>query len=69
MFNHEELFPQLLNEYHLKIPDQLIELFIPSIRLDLINSLRRLLISHEDHPPKRLRIHQMIFNLQQIDSI
>jgi hypothetical protein len=49
--------------------DELIGLLIPSIRHDVISHLRTALLSHHDNPSKRLQIHKMIFNLQQMDSL
>jgi hypothetical protein len=51
------------------ILDELIGLLIPSIRHDVISHLRTALLSHHDNPSKRLQIHKMIFNVQQMDSL
>ncbi|CAF1670256.1 unnamed protein product, partial [Adineta ricciae] len=67
--NNDELFNKLLDEYQFKIPDELIGMFLPSIRHDLITHLRSSLLSHHDSPSKRLQIHKMIFNVQQMDSL
>lgn len=51
------------------ITDELIGQLLASIRHDLISHLRTSLLSHNDNPCKRLQIHKLIFNVQQMDSI
>jgi len=60
------LFIYFLNLIYL---DELIGLLLTSIRHDLISRLRTALLSHNDNPCKRLQIHKMIFNVQQVDSL
>ena len=66
-FNPQEIFGRLLHEFHWKLPDELLGLFQPAIRKDLIVHLRQCLDSHQDQPAKRLEIHKMIFNVQKFD--
>jgi hypothetical protein len=49
--------------------DELIGMLLTSVRHDLISHLRTTLLSHQDNPIKRLQIHKMIFNIQQMDSL
>jgi len=67
--NNNEILNRILEEYDFKIPDELIGLLLTSIRHDLISHLRTALLSHNNNPCKRLQIHKMIFNVQQIDSL
>lgn len=67
--NNNEILDRLIEQYDFQIPDELIGLFQPSIRHDLISHFRRSLLSHNDNPNKRLQIHKMIYNIQQMDSL
>ncbi len=82
--NNDEILNKLLEEYDFKIPgllknflflhnflplDELIGMLLTSVRHDLISHLRTTLLSHQDNPIKRLQIHKMIFNIQQMDSL
>ncbi|CAF2242360.1 unnamed protein product [Rotaria magnacalcarata] len=67
--NNDEIINRILNEYDFKIPDELIGMLLTSIRHDVISQLRAALLSHNDNPSKRLQIHKMIFNVQQMDSL
>ncbi|CAF1432503.1 unnamed protein product [Adineta steineri] len=67
--NNDEILDRILDGYQFKIPDELIGMLLTSIHHDLISHLRTALLSHHDNPCKRLQIHKMIFNVQQMDSL
>lgn len=67
--NNKTILDRLIDEYDFQIPDELIGHVHPSIRDDFISHFRTALLSHQENPNKRLQIHKMIFNIQQMDSL